>query len=129
MASITLSECWLHELANLSSFVRLPHSDLQIDAEREVSTRVRAGGRVVAVSRPVRHRTATFTAHTVDRVTLDRLDGWMGSLMMLRTPNGRNSDTGEVLFGFYSSLPASLQPDGLHSVPIVFQTVTHSIEV
>ena len=129
MAAVNLSEVWIHDADNHPDFVRLIHGDLHVGSARHVERRIYAGGRVRMISTPNRTRVVSFLAAAITRPQLDKLDGWLGRLLMIRTPHGGEDDVGEVLWGFISDLPSDLRGAGFHSVPIEFQATTFSIEV
>lgn len=103
MAAVVLDKVWLHDAVDLSAYVTLKARDLVATPSRSVERRVRAGGRVQAVSTPAVVQSVSWEALQVDRATLAVLEGWLGRHLMMRGPRGR------VLWGFYDSLPTSEQ--------------------
>ena len=124
MASVELTQVWLHEAEDHDEFVRLLARNISATPERKVERRPRAGGRVQMVSTPLRHRTVTFDAIQVPRSDIGWLDDRLGDMLMFRDPRGR------VLFGFLADLPTDEHLwTKKADLGLTFRAITYSIEV
>lgn len=124
MASVDLSEVWLHDAEDLASFVRVAVASIDVTPERAVERRRRAGGRLVVVSGPARPVDVVFTGRHVSRDVLGTIEGWLGRRLLYRDPRGR------VLFGFIGDLPTEeLVFTDRANIRVAFQSVSGSVEV
>lgn len=98
MATVTLDEGWLHDAANLATFVRVDLSSVAESAEIPADVRRYAGGRLRLVTKPGPARTVSVACKLADRAAVDTLRSWVGRLLLYRDPTGRKvwSMFGEV---------------------------------
>jgi hypothetical protein len=124
LAVVDLERVWLHDAANLSSYLRLFSTRPDDGRTRRGEVRSYAGGRRRIITGPTRGGTIAVTLRDVDGVELDQLDAWTGELLMYRDQSGR------LEFGTYFTMQVSEYKDQSgYDVAISFETVTHSIEV
>lgn len=88
MATITSSYCWLHSAADLTDNLKIEPKAFRVPPSMAGETRRRAGGRLVAVSRPGVARTATVTVQIEARDDLEWIIDHMGTLVLVRGPRG-----------------------------------------
>ena len=110
MASVTLTTCWVHKASALSSYVTLDVSAIDEAADRPITIKRYAAGRVRAVVQPGVARMLTITAPKTTRANADQLRLWVGEVVMFRDTLGRK------MFGTFPSLltteaPGYTRPD------------------
>lgn len=88
MASVGLTQSYLHLVSDISDLVRFP------EAAADLADRVRSG--VVAhadgtrrkVSGPAKERELSVTLPVVVRATVQNLRDWVGEIVLFRSPTG-----------------------------------------
>jgi hypothetical protein len=124
MAVVVLGEMWLHRADDFGTFVTFHTSGRSDLRRRSGDVRSRSGGRLQIVTRTERRQTLAVTARAVDETTVQTLDSWAGTKLMLRDHLGR------VLFGAYFDLSITDYPDQSgHDVSFTFQQSSGSAEV
>lgn len=124
MASVTLTEIWLHDASDPDSYVRLPLQEIAEQSQSHVEVREFAGGVLRTITRPIRRVSYPVRLVQVPSATVETLRGWEGTTLMLRDVRGR------LVFGVFAGLEVSdWRGEGSHDVQFTFQTVTHSVEV
>lgn len=125
MSSVTLTRAYFHDASDLSDYIDARVRDIKVEVERKVWTEEYAQGRIRMKSRPTKTRKATFTLLEVPRDTVDQLDTWCGTLLMLRLPRGHK------IYGVVSDLPIgeAIYTEKVPELPITFDLVTASEEV
>lgn len=127
MAEITLTDLWLHDATDLSSFVQLPLNKLSsVQGEVAGSVRRYAGGRLRFIRRPGDKDSLNVSLVMVSQTTADSINDWTGKLLMLRDPKGRK------LFGTYRNVSIGEKAgpvDKVRSVSFRFEEVTETEEV
>lgn len=122
MASVTLTDLWLHSAADHSDFVRLAQNAEAEVYDQPVEVRRYANGRLRSVTRPGTQQTLTFTLPLVSRSDYDELLSRVGSLQLLRDQRGR------ILWGIIGEVDGDedIFADRVQSVSFTFRQVTHS---
>ena len=124
MATLTLTTCWVHKAASQSSYITLDAQVISEAADRPVSIKRYAAGRVRSVVQPGVAGVLSISAAKVPRATADQLRLWVGEVVMFRDPLGRK------VFGVFPSLttteaPGYTRPD----VAFTLQETTWTEEV
>ena len=121
MASVALTDLWLHDASDLSDSVTLWLADEKASVSQAGAVRRYANGRLRAVTRVGQRESVQVTVHLSDRTQLDQLRDWCGSLLMLRDKRGRK------LWGSYFDLDVTeLVPSTFVSVAFTFHQTTYS---
>ncbi len=124
MASVELTEAWIHLGSDLSVFVSHPLREIRETSTSQTQVRTYAGGVQRLITGPARPQTFEVSLVRVPAAMVDVLRGWRGTLLLLRDVRGR------TIWGAYQSLQiADWRGEDSHDVAFTFQTVTHSIEV
>ena len=127
MASLTLTEVWLHQASDPSTVIKLEDAT-GIEIVQRVSGDVRdfATGRRW-ISTNVEYEDIKITALYVDRDDVDTLRDWTGDLLVLRDPTGRQ------VWGVYDTLTAKEKSDtdlsDVNKISFVFMEVIGDEEV
>ena len=98
MASVTLTTCWVHKASALSSYITLDVSATAEAADRPVTIKRYAAGRIRGVTQPGVAGVLTVTAPKTTRANADQLRLWVGEVVMFRDTLGRK------MFGTFPSL-------------------------
>ena len=125
MASVPLSELWVHEADNLANYVTTD-GFAQENESRSVPGRVQtyAGGRRRTVTRPGSATSLQTTFPVCARVTVAWLRSLAGTTVLLRDPYGR------VEWGVYLSVDVSERGSGIDpDVSFTLESVTGSAAV
>jgi len=125
VASVNLSELWVHEAANLAVSVTT-YGFAQEDESRSTPGQVRthAGGRRVLVTRPGHATSLPVTFPVCARVTVAWLRARVGTAVLLRDPYGR------VEWGVYLSLDVSERGSGIDpDASFTLESITGSAAV
>jgi len=127
MASLTLTEVWLHQASDPSTVITLEDAT-GIEIIQLVSGDVQnfaIGRRWITTN--VEYEDIKITALYVDRDDVDTLRDWVGDLLVLRDPTGRQ------IWGVYSSLSAKEKADtdlaDVNNISFVFMEVIGDEEV
>ena len=90
MASVTLTNLWLHEEANHEEYIQVANlASITERASRDTRVAQRAGGRRQIITRKSRIYTADVELGLVSRDVAEWIDDRKGDLLMLRDPRGR----------------------------------------
>lgn len=90
MASVEFGRLWLHLAEDHDTSLQLRLRKLDVSPAAAVELRGYAGGRLRAISTPLRRRTANVTLGPVDRADARTLEeDWPGRLLLWRDPRGR----------------------------------------
>lgn len=125
MASVSLSELWVHEAANLAVSVTT-YGFAQEDESRSSPGQVRtyAGGRRRLVTMPGVATSLQVTFPVCSRVTVAWLRARVGTTVLLRDPYGR------VEWGVYLSLDVSEKGSGIEpDASFTLESITGSAAV
>lgn len=95
---LLLTECWLHNAADLTDLVSLRFLDESETYATPVSQRRYAGGRLRMVSRPGRNTQIEIGCVKMTRADYIELKRRIGTLQLMRLPRGRK------LYGFIADL-------------------------
>lgn len=124
MATVTLTEVWIHDAAEPSNYVTSDGFGTggPTDAARG-EVRTYAQGRRRVIRRAGRSRTYDRTFPAVSDAWLEWMGDHIGSTVMVRDPKGR------LFFGVFWSLDVTDLPGGAPpDVTVEFEDVTYSIE-
>lgn len=127
MASVTLTDVWLHDAGDLSSYVKLSAESIEEVAGAQAPIRRYAGGRFRMVTYPGVQKSYSITFGLLTRSEANSVRSWSGRLLLMRDPLGR------ATFGRYQDPRISEIPitstDTVYAVSVTFDEVTHSVEV
>lgn len=118
MASVALTQMWLHDAADPSTAYAFEVADLRVDTAKKVDVRPYANGRYRVITRPGTQRTLSCTVQLATRSDVEVLEGWVGTLLMVRDYAGR------LLYGTYGSVSTS--ENGIVDRGDVALTITES---
>lgn len=127
MAEVTLTDLWLHQATDLSTYIQLPLNKLAA-MESEVAGTVRryAGGRLRFIRKPGDKDSINVSLVMVPLATVETMNQWAGELLMYRDPKGRK------IFGTYRGLSVSEQAgpvEYVRGVSFRFEEVSETEEV
>lgn len=106
MATVTLSDLWIHQVSDLSAFVQVYMGSLSEESGSDGEVRHYANGVTRAVTTATRTRTVSVELPFLARVDFELLQDWAGQPVMIRDPLGRK------VFGVFFSVEASERPIG-----------------
>lgn len=106
MATVTLSDLWVHDASNLNSYVKVYMGSLAETSARAGEVRAYANGVFRSITAGAQARSYSVELPYLSRVDLVTLQAWIGSPVMVRDPLGRK------VFGTYFSVDASETPIG-----------------
>lgn len=89
MASVTLTEAWLHDAGDHADYVRIKVASISEQASRDSEVRRYAGGRLRTITGPARPGAINVVFDRVERPQLDWLRQRSGEHVMFRDPKGR----------------------------------------
>ena len=90
MASVDLTELWVHDATDLDDFRRFESLGESVTPSRRVEVREYAGGRTRAITGPARPVIGDWDVSLFDGEDLDWLESVLGALVLVRSPSGRN---------------------------------------
>lgn len=123
MASVTLTELWVHLDSDPSRFVRAPLSALSEQRPAPAEAREYAGGVVKIIRRPTRRRSFTARLEVLPRADADQLAEWTGETVIVRDPRGR------LLKGFISvSIDELPGPNNVVNLSLAFEATGPGFE-
>lgn len=127
MASLTLTEVWLHQANDPGTVIRLEDAT-GIEIVQFISGDVQnfaTGRRWITTN--IEYEDIKITALYVDRDDVDTLRDWVGDLLVLRDPTGRQ------VWGVYDQLDAKEKADtdlaDVNEINFVFMEVIGDEEV
>ena len=124
MSSVTLTQVWIHDGLNLSSYVTAEAEEVQpklAAGGRFVSL---AGGRQRLISTAARGRSLPLTLELLEAADVQLLEAWAGRLLMLRSPHGL------LLFGSFLELETAWRSAAeAQEVRLTFTEITSTVEV
>lgn len=127
MASVTLTDLWLHDSTDLTDSIQIPLNTLaEMRGKVEGKVTRYAGGRLREVRRVGDADSYTISLVMVPVATYDKLVGWSGTLLLMRGPKGR------LTYGVYHNISGSEQagPTGyVRSVQFRLDEITKTAEV
>lgn len=106
MASVTLNDLWIHQVADFSSYVQVYMGALSEESGSEGEVRRYANGVTRAITTATRSRTVSVELPFLLRTDLQTLQDWAGQPVMIRDPLGRK------VFGVFFSVEVSERPIG-----------------
>lgn len=106
MATVTLSDLWVHDASDLDTFVKVYMGSLTEVSNRAGEVRAYANGVFRAITSGSPARTYSVELPFLSRADLTTLRGWVGRPVMVRDPLGRK------VFGTFFSVEASETPIG-----------------
>lgn len=122
MASITLSELWLHNGADLADYVTSQgFASQSSDRSARGEVRTYAGGRQRIIRRAGTPDRITVTLPSVSRAVVTWLEDHAGQLCLLRDPRGR-----KIWGTFWTVSVSEKAGSALPDVSLELQSVTHS---
>lgn len=120
MATPTLTAVWLTSAADLTSSIQVQTKSIVESPEVKGDVRVYAGGRLRAVTLAGKPRTIALNLTLVPRATIDQLDAWAGTELLLRDPFGLRR------WGVYFTFQRTQHPyPDLSDITLTFNEVTH----
>lgn len=87
--SLSLDSLWIHDASNLEDSVELGYRGLNEKRSYEGSVALFANGRLRAITGPGKSKTYSVQLKFTPRATIDALEGYMNTPVMLRDQRGR----------------------------------------
>lgn len=106
MASVTLDELWIHQVADLTQFVRVYMGSLNEESGVTGEVRRYANGVTRAITTLGTTRRVRVELPYVARADYETLESWVAQPVMVRDPLGRK------VFGMFFAVSADEQPIG-----------------
>lgn len=124
MATINLTQIWIHDAADLSSYITADVLEVQPSFAIDGEVRTYAGGRRRLITRAGRSRSLPLTLELVAAADVAQLEAWAGQLLMVRAPQGL------LMFGSFLGLEAVWRAaDEAEAVSLAITEITTTIEV
>lgn len=121
MASVELTEAWIHLATDLSVYITHPLRDIREVADSRSEVRTYAGGRRRLITGPARPSAYDVSFVRLPSAKLQTLRDWRATLLLLRDYQGR------AIWGSYRTLQVvDWRGEGSHDVSFEFTQVTHS---
>lgn len=128
MASVTLTQVWLHDAADYTSYIQLDSEYIAETPLAEAPIRKYAGGRFRMVTIAGVQQSIQLTFGLPSRTAVNQLRSWAGRLLLLRDPIGR-AVFGRFLDPRFRERAMVDETTTAWEADIVFDQVTHTVEV
>lgn len=121
MPSVTLTDLWLHDDADRSSYITFDGGTEAVTTSKVGENRRMANGRIRAVDRVGDVQSLAITAPYITQAAFDQLEDWVqaGTLLMLRDAKRR------VRWGRIYSINGTVSQAAEESVSFTFEPISY----
>lgn len=124
MPHVTLDRLWIHDAADLDTYLRFYTADRTDPRTKNGSVRGYANGRNRVITVPGAKRNLQVTLRLVTSANLETLEDWRGTLVMVR------DHLGDLFFAtFFTVTPVAYKDRSGYDVAVTFEDATHTVEV